>query len=116
METPRLLLFAACGGLAGALVLAALVGYRAGATRRGVDRSSKTIDVSSDALSGLGRDYERRAGRAPSPDEERALLGQYLDGEMLYREALALRLDRGDIIIRRRLIQTSVFLHFRRVS
>ena len=47
--------------------------------------------------------------RAPSPDEESALLARMLDEEILVREALALGLDRNDPILRRRLAQKMLF-------
>ncbi len=53
----------------------------------------------------------RRFGRAAAPDEVAAALQVELDEERLYREALALGLDRDDPIVRRRLIQKLRFVH-----
>ncbi len=63
------------------------------------------IVVSAAVVDGLRADHQRRNGSLPSPDEEAGLVRRYVDGEMLYREALRLGLDRGDIIVRRRMIQ-----------
>jgi hypothetical protein len=43
-------------------------------------------------------------GRAPTPDELKALRATWLDNEVLYREGLALQVDRGDPAIRERVI------------
>lgn len=59
---------------------------------------------------------ERRAawiaqtGRPPTAEEERALVERAIDEEILYREALARRLDRGDPVIRHRLVHVMRFL------
>ena len=43
-------------------------------------------------------------GRAPNADELKALRDRWIDNEVLYREGLALRVDRGDTAIRERVI------------
>lgn len=53
----------------------------------------------------------QRLGRAPSAAEISAALQVELDDERLYREALALGLERDDPIVRRRLIQKLRFVH-----
>ncbi len=47
----------------------------------------------------------RRLGRAPTSAEVRGELDGFVREEVLYREALALGLERGDTIVRRRLVQ-----------
>jgi hypothetical protein len=47
---------------------------------------------------------------AMSPEERKALLDQYIEEEMLYREAKALRLEQGDYVIRQRLVQKMRYL------
>lgn len=59
---------------------------------------------------GLEQDYLRRTGTEPSPQDAAGIIDQYVRSEILYREALAQGLDRGDIIVRRRLIQKMQFL------
>ena len=60
-----------------------------------------TIEVTGDTLAALRLEESRRGGGAA----DGALVERWLEGELLYREALALGLDRGDIIVRRRLVQ-----------
>jgi peptidyl-prolyl cis-trans isomerase C len=71
---------------------------------------SKRIVLPASAIRGLRQDYLRRTGALPTAAEETALIQRFIDDEVLYREALALGLDRGDIITRRRLVQKMEFL------
>ncbi len=48
--------------------------------------------------------FKASSGRDPTADELRALRERWLDNEILYREGLALRVDRGDTAIRERVI------------
>jgi peptidyl-prolyl cis-trans isomerase C len=48
--------------------------------------------------------------RPPTPEEMRGLLENKIHEEILYREALALGLDKGDTIVKRRLAQKMDFL------
>ena len=68
------------------------------------------IVVDDELRAGLRSDHQRRTGRPPSAAEEQALIDAHVDEEVLYREALALGLDRGDVVIRRRLVQNMGFL------
>jgi len=70
----------------------------------------RQIVLSEPVIRGLRQDYLRRNGALPTPEEEAALLQHFIDDEVQYREALALGLDRGDIIVRRRLVQKMEFL------
>ncbi|MET0660036.1 MAG: peptidylprolyl isomerase [Steroidobacteraceae bacterium] len=49
-------------------------------------------------------------GRAPSPEQLQRLVENYIDDEVMYREALRMGLDQDDEIVRRRLIQKMQFL------
>ncbi len=69
------------------------------------------IVVGADTQTALARRFERDHGRAPSAEELEGLVQSFVDEELLVREALALGLDRGDPIVRRRLIQKLRFLH-----
>src|SRR5215471_5929754 len=86
----------------GALLFALQTRYAASSGRR--------IVVDASMLRGLRQDFLRRTGSMPDAAEEAALVEQYLDNEVLVREALALGLDRGDMIVRRRLVQKMEFL------
>ena len=68
-------------------------------------KASQEIVVPADALGGLRDDFRRRTGRMPSATDEQALVDAYVDDEILVREGMALGLDRGDVVVRRRLIQ-----------
>lgn len=70
----------------------------------------RTIVVTRALRQALRAEHERRTGMAPTPAEEAAALERWLDEEVRYREALRLGLDRGDIIVRRRLVQKMEFL------
>ncbi len=65
----------------------------------------RVIDVTAELKRGLVADHRRRTGAAPTAEEERALVQRWVENEALYREAVALGLDRGDVIVRRRLLQ-----------
>ena len=53
---------------------------------------------------------QTQTGITPGPEQLERLVDDYIDDEVLYREALRLGLDQGDEIIRRRLIQKAQFL------
>lgn len=74
------------------------------------DPGARTIVVPASALQGMRQDHLRRTGHPPSAEQEAAMLQRYLDDEARYREALSLGLDRGDVIVRRRLVQKMDFL------
>jgi hypothetical protein len=68
------------------------------------------IDVTSAVIERLRAGYERQFNRAPDEDELRGLVTAHIREEVLYREALAMGLDRDDTIVRRRLSQKMEFL------
>ncbi|MFM8413052.1 MAG: peptidyl-prolyl cis-trans isomerase [Alphaproteobacteria bacterium] len=74
------------------------------------DAGPRAIVVDDGLRRALRRDFERRNGAAPSAEQEDALVRHWVDEEILVREALALGLDRGDVIVRRRLLQKMEFL------
>lgn len=74
------------------------------------DEAGGTIRVSAETQARIEAQHERRHGRAPTPEELDAAIQAWADGEMLYREARRLGLDRGDPIVRRRLTQKMQFL------
>lgn len=63
-----------------------------------------TIVVASDVDSEAIRLFKESRGRAPNPEELNTLRRRWLDNEVLYREGLAMRVDRGDPTIRDRVI------------
>lgn len=62
-----------------------------------VDQEAKTL-------------FKNARGRAPNADELKALRQVWLDNEVLYREGLALQVDKGDTAIRERVILKSLSL------
>src|SRR5687767_12866405 len=68
------------------------------------------IEVSAATIDGLRATWQRQYHRAPGVDELRGLVNDHVREQVLYREALALGLDRNDGIVRRRLAQKMEFL------
>ncbi len=64
-----------------------------------------TPTLSDEMSLALDRDFERLQGRAPTEAEQRGLQQRWLQEEALYREGIALGLDRGDPVVRRRIVQ-----------
>lgn len=71
-------------------------------TRNDVDPRVVTIDAAVDRKA--IEVFEQARGRPPNEDELYALRRVWLDNEVLYREGLALQMDRGDDAIRDRVI------------
>lgn len=63
------------------------------------------IVVTSAFVQALRDEQRELTGKTPGEEETRGLVERYLDEEVLYREALSQGLDRGDLIVRRRLLQ-----------
>lgn len=72
--------------------------------------AERTIEVPAELIEGRAQALARRTGARPTAAEREALIADYVEEEVLYREALALGLERGDRIIRRRLVQKMEFL------
>jgi len=69
------------------------------------NRASKSIVVSEALVDQLAREYEARWTRKASDRELDALVEAHVRDEILYREGMALGLDRDDELIRRRVRQ-----------
>lgn len=72
--------------------------------------SGRDIVLSRDFVAGLRAGLWRERGREPGEAEFEARLAEHVRDEVLYRSALARGLDRGDGIIRRRLVQKQTYL------
>jgi len=70
----------------------------------------RTIVVSPTTINWLENSWEKRWNRPPTKEELDGLINQYIRETVLYREALALQLDKNDTIVRRRLAQKFEFL------
>jgi len=88
----------------GALIFAlyALVGDR--------NRDPAAIVVGQGQIDTMTALFERTWRRAPTPEEVKTLIDGYVREEVLYREGVAMGLDRGDQLIRRRVAQKLEFL------
>jgi len=69
------------------------------------------IVINEARVSSLVQSFERTWMRPPSAEELAGLIDDYVTEEVLYREALALGLDRDDLIVRRRMRQKLEFLY-----
>ncbi len=74
------------------------------------DHDALRIVVSAGRQAALAQAFQAEHGRAPQPEELQALLDRWIDEQVLYREALALGLDRRDVIVQRQLTQKMRFL------
>jgi len=72
--------------------------------------SSKEIRLTSDALAQLVLLFQSQWQREPTPEEFDQLIENKVQGEILYREALAMGLDKDDEIVKRRMAQKMQFL------
>jgi peptidyl-prolyl cis-trans isomerase C len=77
---------------------------------RGGVESSKQIYLTLDDLSAMDIYFQSQWRRQPTPDEFRALVESKVREEVLYREALAMGLDKDDTIVKRRMSQKMQFL------
>jgi hypothetical protein len=69
-----------------------------------------TIVIEPERIEQLATRFQSLWRRPPTEEERRALIDDFVRGEIYYREALALGLDRDDTVIRRRLRQKMEFL------
>ncbi len=68
------------------------------------------IIVTERQIKALSLGYEKVWQRSPNEKEVEGLIQNYIREEVLYREALAMGLDKGDSVVRRRLHQKMEFL------
>jgi len=72
--------------------------------------ASGEIVVSAGQIADLQAIFSRTWQRPPNEEELNSLIGDYIRDEVLYREAVAMGLDRDDAVIRRRLRQKMEFV------
>ncbi|WP_157995483.1 peptidyl-prolyl cis-trans isomerase [Peristeroidobacter soli] len=75
-----------------------------------VQFSNELITISQGRVQQIAESYRLLAGRMPSRAELQALVNDFADEEIAYREAIALGLDADDTIVRRRMRQKLEFL------
>ena len=71
---------------------------------------SKEIRLSLDEITQLTQLFQSQWRRLPSPQELQRMVENKVEQEVLYREALAMGLDRNDEIVKRRMAQKMQFL------
>jgi hypothetical protein len=67
--------------------------------------TSRRIAITESEIEFLATGFGRQWQRPPTEDELRALVDGRVREEVLYREALAVGLDRNDVVVRRRMVQ-----------
>lgn len=77
---------------------------------KGAQPDDTAIVVSAPKIGQIAAIFERTWQRPPTPDELKAMIDDYIDEEILVREAQALGLEEDDTVIRRRLRQKMEFL------
>jgi hypothetical protein len=65
----------------------------------------RRIEIGTPEIEFLASSFERQWGRPPTPEELQGLVESRVREEVLYREALAVGLDRNDVVVRRRMVQ-----------
>lgn len=93
--------------LLGVVLFAGYAYYQRG---RGGVESSKQIALSLDDLRTMEMYFESQWHRQPTPQEFQAMVEDKVREEVLYREALAMGLDKDDTIVKRRMAQKMQFL------
>src|SRR5215510_11822399 len=92
------------------LGLLLFVADRAIGSGSGASGSPARIEITENDLRQLSAAWTAQWQRPPTSDELRNLVAARVREEVLYREALALGLDKDDTIVRRRLAQKMEFL------
>jgi hypothetical protein len=68
------------------------------------------IDITRAQVEGIATNYRLQYGASPSAEQLHDLVDQFIKEEVFYHEALRLKLDQNDEIVRRRLVQKYEFL------
>jgi len=93
--------------LIGAALFAVYAGVQPGGDS---GSSSRQVVLGIDELRQLATYFESQWRRPPTPEEFHRLVEDRVQEEVLYREALAMGLDKDDTIVRRRMAQKMQFL------
>lgn len=72
--------------------------------------STQLVTISRGQVQQIAERFRLLANRSPNPTELRALVNEFVDEEISYREAIARSLDVDDTIVRRRMRQKLEFL------
>jgi hypothetical protein len=74
------------------------------------EEQERAITITAGEIGWLTDTWKKRWSRPPTDKERAGLIQQYLQEMILYREAVAMGLDKDDTVIRRRLAQKLEFL------
>ena len=75
-----------------------------------IDENKNEIIIDDNLINELSAKWELKRDRNPNLQELMGLINQYVEQEVLYREALAMNLDHNDEIVKRRLAQKMEFI------
>jgi hypothetical protein len=89
------------------MVIVGLYAWQGGAAEQGAQDRIVITQAEQRNLFSL---FEKTWRRLPTDEERKGLVEERLQQELLYREALALGLDKDDVVIRRRLAQKIEFI------
>lgn len=92
------------------VALGTLVFVLYGFFRGGATGDSRRIEVTASEITRMRELFQRQWKRPPTEEELQGLVEHFVREEILYREALAMGLDEGDTVVRRRLAQKVEFL------
>ena len=92
------------------LLIGALLFVIYGLQNDGISDQSKRIVFTQADIDRLSLLWEKQRQRTPTQDELKGLIEQQIREQVLYREALAMGLDKNDSIVRRRLAQKVEFI------
>jgi len=74
------------------------------------EENERAVTITAGEINWLTDAWQKRWNRPPTEKERKGLIDQYLREMILYREAVAMGLDKEDTVIRRRLAQKLEFL------
>jgi parvulin-like peptidyl-prolyl isomerase len=78
--------------------------------QKDVEQQERAITITAGEIGWLTDTWKKRWNRPPTDKERQGIINQYLREMILYREAVAMGLDKDDTVIRRRLAQKLEFL------
>lgn len=74
------------------------------------DNSKPVIRITENEIAKISSRFKLQWRRPPTKNELQKKIKQFIEEEILYREAISMGIDNGDSIIRRRMIQKITFL------
>ena len=92
------------------LLIGGLLFYIYGQQNSGFEKKENSIVITQANLDRLVLQWKKKNFREPTKTDIDVLLEKYIHDEVMYREAIAMGLDKNDLVIRRRLSQKLEFL------